>query len=192
MVERIEIYKEDDGTVDPMGIPIGESETPEDLSELVQFLPPELAALLGAWQQKYNPHHDAHGRFASGSSFEMADSLTKHGGFTMQDHVHSGVTHGKAVSPYPERSAVFENIPTAKDIRGWLDKNKDVLKEPNTYAGGWFDAESKKTFLDISIVVQSDKEARALSEKYKQRAYFDLDKGEEVRVLSESEAHQVA
>lgn len=191
----IDPYKED-ATVDPLGVPVGETELPEDDSGLAQFLPPELAALLVQWRDgtayKFNPYHAAHtGRFTSGAPFEMAGSLAAHGGFTMQDHVHSGITHGKALSPYPERSAVFDGIPEPKQIRGWLDSNKDILKQPNTYAGGWFDAESKKTFLDVSIVVKTADEAKALSIQHKQRAYYDLDTGQEVRTMSESEAHQV-
>ncbi len=141
---------------------------------------------------KFNPHHDrSTGRFTSGAGSTLLEAVEKHGGFTYQPVSKRMPSKGLALSPYPERAKVLDaRSIRADDINNYIKTNTDVLKRPDHYVGGWRDGSTGKVYLDVSIVTQDPKRARLLCEEFRQRAYFDLAKGEEVRVVAEEAAHK--
>lgn len=107
------------------------------------------------------------------------------GGFTWEGlQGREVVGTSKIVSPYAGRSKVFDKIEDVKatDIADFAIKNFDLLMKPYHFVGGWHDKQSKKVFLDISIVAATAKEAERLSRENDQIAYFDLETGKSVDV----------
>lgn len=86
-----------------------------------------------------------------------------------------------AVSIFPERSEILEGKLTADRLNDYIEKNKDLLEgnESTLAVDTRYDAESGKTYLDISSAVPIDK-AFELGRKYNQKAIFDLKTMEEV------------
>lgn len=163
--------------------------------------------LLGDVERAYNPDQprDAHGRFGSGG--ESKDPIIKQehkdepqqlglikatGGFTYTPVAGAFVgigQQGYGVSPYPEHETIIEGrATTAADLHSYVRQNEDLLKQPNHYAGAWFDPEAGKTYLDISIVAKTEAEAAALSEKFHQEAYFDYKSGNTIYTHSRQDA----
>lgn len=143
--------------------------------------------------QKFNPYHsNATGRFTSGAGVAsgLMQSLTANEGFTYQPTFSKSPKSGLALSIYPERAAILDaKSIKGSDIKDYIAKNKDILADRSNYVGAWWDKASGRVFLDISKVVSTDAEAKALCEQHGQRAYFNLKTFDTVQVLSESEAH---
>jgi predicted ABC-type ATPase len=99
---------------------------------------------------------------------------------------------GMSVSPYEGRGIV---LPPGKgshdDMVEFTKANADLLAKPGHYLGPWYDSKTGEVCLDVSIVVSSDAEARALCEQHNQRAYYDLEKDEEVWVDEEATGSRI-
>lgn len=80
-----------------------------------------------------------------------------------------------AISPFPERTQIFKGKIDIKIIEKYCNKNMDLLYK-GFMLGGWFDRESKQTYLDITAVIPYEKgqEAYDLGKKANQIAGFDL------------------
>ena len=106
-------------------------------------------------------------------------------GFSYQPVLEKAPTNGYALSPYPERSKVFDvKGLTVESIAQYMIDNAEMWGDKNHYLGGWLDQETGKFYLDVSVVVQTPAEAEKLTRRYKERAYFDIAKGETVFVTS--------
>jgi len=166
----------------------------------VDALVDEIMALLDPENTKYNRVHEAHsGRFGTvaGGATEMhglMGAIAATGGFSYRPGEHSP-TKGMVLSVHPEASKIIDvKDLKPKDIKDYIAKNKDLLKDKNNYIGAWHDKESGKIFLDVSTIVPDHATAVKLSNQYGQRAYYDLSTGTEVTVMSGNDprAHQTA
>lgn len=87
-----------------------------------------------------------------------------------------------AVSPFPERSTIFQGATTPKMIADYLEKNFDLLSQKGYALGGWFDTSSKQTYLDVVVPVSKKRssDAVALGRMSNQKAIFDLEDFKEI------------
>jgi hypothetical protein len=114
------------------------------------------------------------------------DLMKKTGGFTYDpaEHKFTGVgDKGFAVSPYPERAAVFTRPMTVQDIKDYITKNADLLGRPGHNIGGW-DDENGKQILDVAIIVHDKTEAVNLAHQFSQDAIFDFAAGQSIATKS--------
>lgn len=103
------------------------------------------------------------------------------GGFTIDPVSGRSPTTGKVVG-IPGHEESFElGSQLRADIDGWRERHAEALKGEGAHIGGWFDEDTGQAVLDVAIVVDTVKEARRLMEKFKQKAYYDLDRKREVR-----------
>lgn len=157
----------------------------------------ELARLAGRksldFDEEKHPR-DASGRFtdvsggeldiSGGAAGRLAKSLREHGGFTYSPLNMDAPTTGKVLSIDPERVRVIERgVPvTPDDLQAFAEANRDLLADSSKHIGGWKDSTDGTVYLDVSTIVETDEEARALAQEHKQLAYFDLATGQEVRL----------
>lgn len=119
-------------------------------------------------------------------------------GFTYDPKTGAEPSTGYAVSPYPQRSKVIENVASltpdalADKLTDYALANWDLLSQPGHHLGGWHDPKTGKVFLDVSVVKTSAKAAKALALKRDQIAYFDLSKGVSVDVNRAAKSGQAA
>lgn len=113
----------------------------------------------------------------------LADMIRSSGGFTYKPASHRSPHIGFAVAITKEFERVLTiKTSTAVRIKAVLDEYKDALKkDPRAHVGGWYDEDSGKVVLDVSIVVRSKAEGMTLAKKYDQLAIFDLKKGKSLR-----------
>jgi hypothetical protein len=79
-----------------------------------------------------------------------------------------------AVSIYPERTKIFKDKITRKDIIDYLKANRDLLSKKGHSLGGWLDTATKQIYIDVSATLSDRSKAIALGKKYNQKAIFDL------------------
>jgi len=92
-----------------------------------------------------------------------------------------GGTSNYAVSPYKGREVVIPGQPTEDQIAAYIATNQDLLSNPVNVLGTWFNSEDGNTYLDVSILTPSFKEAQRIALKAKQLAFFNLRTFEEVK-----------
>lgn len=114
---------------------------------------------------------------------QIADILTKNGGFTMNPFSGIAPTQGWAFSPSKSTERVFDFMPTAMDLQQYIVEHAAELRKPGMFLGGWRDETSGKVYIDISKVF--DDKARAAAEKQAraagQLAMFNLGTFESAR-----------
>jgi len=71
-------------------------------------------------------------------------------------------TQNIAISPFPERSQIFDGPANKKTVTEYLKKNKDLFLKKFSL-GAWFDKSSQKTYLDISAPIPLNKQVEAIS-----------------------------
>ena len=126
-----------------------------------------------------------------GERGRMIHSLRETGGFTYvatQEKYQRIGQEGYAVSPYPERSAVFDKRVTRGDLRKFMQDNAELLAKPGHAVGAWYDPDGKKTYLDVSIVTENKDEAIRLGREHNQIAVFDFKSGSTVATGGTGEA----
>jgi hypothetical protein len=87
-----------------------------------------------------------------------------------------------AVAAYPEREAILNGELTTKQIEQYMAKNQDLLADSSNSLGIWKDAESGKTYLDITKTLADKEAAMKLGLANKQKAIFDLGSMSEIRL----------
>jgi hypothetical protein len=121
-------------------------------------------------------------------------ALKTSGGFSLQANGHEPTTGFMISTPGTEETFRASDI-SVDDVRGYMDKYSDLLKQDNAYFGGWLDRESDEIYLDISVNVQDEAEARRMGKEHKQIAIFDLgtaEKGDEREIrLARANAREV-
>lgn len=131
-------------------------------------------------------------------SNEAADDMVERliggeGGFTyhviQKKYKVVGKDKGYAVSPYPNKKPIpvpktpQERKVLRSAIKAFVRKNMDSLSKSEYYLGGWNDTDDGTgIYLDISIISDTPEQAEAIGRKYKQISYFDIEKGEEVKI----------
>lgn len=109
------------------------------------------------------------------------------GGFTHNIVTDRDPTEGFALSPYPERSAVFDPKTFSRaDLGAYVTKNADLLTKPGHNLGAWrekaSDGSVDKIWLDVSIVSTDLAEAETTARKFDQIALWNIGKSEEIHV----------
>lgn len=163
--------------------------------------------LEGIWHQAFAGHYDPsearddHGRWTGGGG--AADSPAERAAVAT-GHAHEGallqtlraragftfsllkqgrfVASGYAVSPYEDREAQFDRPVNRADLHTFIQRNRDLLAQPNHYLGAWYDPESKKTFLDVSIVHGEQADAEREARAHQQLAIYHLDTGDTLQI----------
>jgi len=133
---------------------------------------------------KFNPWHDAKGRFARGGaklSTLVKDIQRPGGGFTVHPMNGQIPTTGFAVSVYESRGVT---IP-AKDLTPtvivqFMKANREVVEQDGNYLGAWHNPENGLVYLDISRVLPSRAAAERLGREHDQLAIFDFSGGGKV------------
>jgi SPP1 gp7 family putative phage head morphogenesis protein len=143
-----------------------------------------------------DPSCSPHGA-AKGERTRMLTTLRQTGGFTFvagQDKYQRIGQSGYAVSPYPDRSAVFDHKVTRGDVRQFMERNRDLLTQPGHAVGAWRDPESGKTYLDVSIVTEDRDHAVSLGRQHNQISIFDFKSGNTIDTggTGEKQAHNAA
>ena len=115
---------------------------------------------------------------ATGKRAEQLESMAKAGGFTFNPKRNEMRSSGfvSAVSTeYEEKHEIGEF--NAQTIRDYAAKHAEMLAKPNHHLGAWTTTgPDGKTYvyLDVSVVMNSAKEAADMGRKYNQLAIFDL------------------
>lgn len=114
------------------------------------------------------------------------------GGFTWSP-VTGSPDGGYALSIYKGREATFDvKSVTPKDLASYAKSNWDLISKPGNYLGAWHNPDDGKLYLDVSTVVGTEAEARALAKEHSQLAYFDLKGGKSVAMDSGKRLRRVA
>jgi hypothetical protein len=113
----------------------------------------------------------------------VATLTSQHGGstFNLQKGSLSGTPH-YAVSIYPERGVVVDGPASPEAIAQFVQKNADLLQDPQNSIGTWFNKEDGKTYLDVSVTSDNLDDALRLGQEKNQLAIFDLGNFEEIKV----------
>jgi hypothetical protein len=84
-----------------------------------------------------------------------------------------------SVSIFPERSRILQGKQIPQEVlAAYIQANLDLLADPRCCIGTWYDQDTGRTYLDVSIVVTNKKLAISLSKRYNQEGAFDLHRGE--------------
>ena len=134
---------------------------------------------------KYNSFHGPDGRFASAPGGGGAVGGISHrtitgGGISI--HVKNGKEpkSGYMCATYAERAewikgdAVKDPEKRTAAIKSFMEKNKDVLADPDNYLGTWYDTSSGNISLDISRNFTSKKEAIKYASEHNEKAIWDV------------------
>ncbi len=114
------------------------------------------------------------------------ERLAHSGGFTYSFVNGRPISHGDALSPFKlgETKIPYDPADPATHgalrgaIKSFVRDHKSLLSDPKNHLGGWY--HDGNFYLDISVVVDDDAEARDLSVAHDQLAYYRLDDGKEV------------
>lgn len=113
------------------------------------------------------------------SALIKASGAANEGGFTMDTlrNIDYGGTPHIAVSPFPERSAIYTGETTTMHIAQFMEKNIDLLSQKGYSLGGWYDKASGQTYLDVVVPVPKKFSTQAveLGKQSNQKAVFDLE-----------------
>lgn len=118
----------------------------------------------------------------------VTDLREPDGGFTFNPRTNKAANAGFAVSPYPERSRVIQNVNQLSDrevlgqINSYMSDNADLLSKDKHFLGGWHDPATGDAYLDVSIVESSSGAAYFTGKNHDQIAYFDLQSFESVDI----------
>lgn len=106
---------------------------------------------------------------------ETVAHVIRNGGITLDPTLGRPINQGYAVSPYRERERVLplEDF-NVKALGHYLVENKDLLNQPGNYLGVWWDRETDKVYLDVSLVVFDEGTCQELAVQHAQLAYYVL------------------
>ena len=97
----------------------------------------------------------------------MKDSLSRNGGFTFDDNkrifIGAPADSLYIVSIFPERGEKFEREITKEDLRNFIHKNADVLKNERNSIGAWKD-NTGIYYFDISTTFGKNEREQAILE----------------------------
>lgn len=135
--------------------------------------------------EKYNSFHDERGRFASAPGGGGAVGGISHrtitgGGISI--HVKNGKEpkSGYMCATYTDRSTWLKGDTVTNPekrtaaIKSFMDKNKDVLSDPDNYLGTWYDTSTGNISLDISRNFKSKSEAVKFATEHNEKAIWDV------------------
>jgi len=133
---------------------------------------------------KLNIWHDPKtGRFTSGpggNTGAISHRTMTGGGISVHMKTGKEPKDGYMVAVYTERAEWIKgedvNVPEKRQaaIQSFLDKNKDVLADPDNYLGTWFDPESGNISLDISRNFSDQAKAIKYASEHNEKAIWDV------------------
>ena len=131
---------------------------------------------------KYNTNHDPRtGRFCSGSAVGGISGRTvRNGGISVHIKTGKEPKDGYMCAVYADRaewikgSDVKDANKRTAAIQKFMDKNKDVLSDPDNYLGTWYDTESGNISLDISRNFKNKDEAISYGREHNEKAIWDV------------------
>lgn len=127
---------------------------------------------------------DAYAEETEAMHREYASLLSKveQGGFTYNPISKESPTSGFAVSVTQGREKVIKaDSISENDIAEYLDANKDIFETTKgANVGGWFDKETGKIYLDISVVTPNKEQAIEMAQKHNQEGIYDLSAGQTI------------
>lgn len=91
--------------------------------------------------------------------------------------VHTGDKLGSpefAVGIFPDKSVVIDGKASTTHLSDFIEKNKELLRDPRTNIGAWFDNTSGKTYLDITATFPDEEMAMEVGKHFNQKAIYDL------------------
>lgn len=132
---------------------------------------------------KANPWHGKDGRFSSGpggAAGGVAHRTIAQGGISY--HVKSGKEpkSGYMCATYTDRSTWLKGDDVTNPekrtaaIKDFMEKNKDVLSDPDNYLGTWFDSSTGNISLDISRNFSDKAEAIKFASEHNEKAIWDV------------------
>lgn len=113
-------------------------------------------------------------------------SAHKKAGFSYSPIVHGSPTTGYVVSVFKayETPLKVSEI-TAQTIREFFKANASIFeKRPDAHLGGWYNTETRRYVLDLSIVEKSRSKAMQLGKTHNQDAIWDLVRKREIRIAA--------
>lgn len=140
-----------------------------------------------------------------GLSDDLLDRVMQpDGGFTYNVVTGDEPKSGYAVSIYPERTSgaidmkALAKMPKDQQAtflraaaRRYIQDNRDLLTQPGNYLGPWHDPDTGQLTFDVSRVVNSPEEAAGIGRKFKQKSYFDFEKGHSYPTGYEGESSSI-
>jgi len=137
-----------------------------------------LAASAGEFHLRPGPHPSGSPQSVRGAKRggRLLREARNKGRFTYQPILRNSPREGFAVSPYPQHTQILEaSKVTAKHINDYTAKHREFIKsDPRHHLGGWRDDETGLFYLDIAIVEDTRAGAKAVAERYGERAFYDL------------------
>lgn len=123
------------------------------------------------------------------AAIEQAD-----GGFTYHAVTGEQPTTGFALSIHRDREQVMpSDEANVVALANYARKNWDLLSQPNNFLGGWHSPDDGRVYLDVSTVVKTAAEAETMARKAHQLAYFDLVKGQSIKLkYGDEHVHKAA
>lgn len=141
--------------------------------------------------QKYNSFHGPDGRFASapgggGAVGGISHRTVAGGGISI--HVKSGKEpkSGYMCATYTDRSQWLKGDDVKNPekrtaaIKSFMEKNKDVLSDPDNYLGTWYDTSTGNISLDISRNFTSKSAAVKFASEHNEKAIWDVKNMKEI------------
>ena len=167
----------------------GKDPVSERTSEAVRVAQTELLDFLGLTNQPFDSESEAQTSSAwsaeNQSKNHFEDEGSKGSTYTL-DGVNQAGKPKASVSIFNERSEVVDGEMNeeemSKTLQEFYEKNKDILEgnEDILAIGTFYDAESGKTYIDISSVLDKDIAAR-LGKEYNQISVWDLELMKEIK-----------
>ena len=136
--------------------------------------------------EKFNPNHDDHGRFSSGSGMgagvaqSILDRVKENGGLSVNMVDGSEPTSGYMVAAGTQYGATvsatdfYDPIKGPKILADYMKKNKSDLGTGKNYLGLWHNTEDGNVYLDVSQNIQSKSEAISAGQARDQISIWDV------------------
>ena len=136
--------------------------------------------------EKFNPNHDDHGRFSSGSGMgagvaqSILDRVKENGGLSVNMVDGSEPTSGYMVAAGTQYGATvsaadfYDPIKGPKILADYMKKNKSDLGTGKNYLGLWHNTEDGNVYLDVSQNIQDKGEAISAGQARDQISIWDV------------------
>ena len=126
----------------------------------------------------------------------LRDAVEKNGGFTYDPIEGKSPKSGFALSLFPEAEKIMHiDDVTPEAIVGYIADNWETISSrDDVHVGAWFNKKSAespngddKVYLDLSVVLDSQKEATALAKENGQLGIYDLANGSTIETMTPEE-----
>jgi hypothetical protein len=133
--------------------------------------------------QKYNSFHGPDGRFASapgGAVGGISQRTITGGGISIHTKSGKEPKSGYMCATYTDRSQWLKGDDVTNPekrtaaIKSFMEKNKDVLSDPDNYLGTWYDTSTGNISLDISRNFTDKNAAIKFASEHNEKAIWDV------------------